>query len=130
MTDLTEQLKKGELLGGWYYIKAIDRFTFPFGIAFIRGKEITISFPHLLDDEIEQVLAKVPTYHEYLALQSDSLAKNEFDNEIDELNDTIDKLKGLLKVCRKWIGVERDFAVPNEKIILQQLLTKIDEVLK
>lgn len=68
MTDLTEQWKKGKLLTGWYYIKAIDRFTFPFGIAFIRGKEIITTFPHLLDDEIEQVLAPVPSYEEYIAV--------------------------------------------------------------
>lgn len=40
------------------------------------------------------------------------------------------KLKDLLKECKKWMSIERDFAMPNEKIILQMTLDKIDEVLK
>lgn len=50
--------------------------------------------------------------------------------DYENLKEENTKLKELLKECRKWIGVERNFAVPNEKVILQQLLTEIDEVLE
>ena len=91
MTDLTEQWKKGELLTGWYYIKAIDRFTFPFGIALIIGKEIITTFPHLLDDEIEQILAPVPSYEEWQAKLEENTKLKERIYEFAEANQSLRK---------------------------------------
>lgn len=129
MTDLTEQYQKGELPEGWYYIKDEN------GVIYVA--ENCLNYDSLSDKgytafyyaetEISEILAPVPTYSEYLALQSDSLAKNEFDNEIDELNDTIDKLKELLKEAYPVIDYADGAArSPWEK----NWLAKADEVLK
>lgn len=109
MNDLTEQWKKGELKQGWYYVKVIPDFEYSDDIAFYTGGY----FELYSDDDIEQVLSPMPSYDEWkIKLEENT------------------KLKELLKECRKWVGVERNFAVPNEKVILQQLLTEIDEELK
>jgi len=163
MTDLTEQWQKGELPEGWYYVKDENGVIYPaencLNYDSLSDKGYTAFY--YAETEISEILALVPTYQKYHALQSDSLAKNEGAEIVAELKAKVKqlkngykdlaykfrsyqdfndletlrleeenaKLKELLKVCRKWIGVERDFAVPNEKIILQQLLTKIDEEL-
>ncbi len=62
----------------------------------------------------------LPSYNEYLAYK----AVNKFFSEENK------KLRDLLEECKKWMSIERDFAMPNEKIILQMTLDKIDEVLK
>lgn len=124
MTDLTDKWKKGELPDGHYYVKDGENIIAELfdGYFYNDGQPMT-SF----SGGVDEVLAPVPSYEEYLALQSDSLAKNEFDNEIDELNDTIDKLKELLKEAYPVIDYADGAArSPWEK----NWLAKADEVLK
>ena len=141
MTDLTEQLEKGELPEGWYYLKVNEELA---NYPVIAECVLISQFSYFYDfDEakIEQVLAPVPGYEEWKAILRALEASHEtIINEDKTINRLVHsgkqcnyentKLKKLLKECRKWIGVERDFAVPNEKVILQQLLTEIDEVLE
>lgn len=92
MTDLTEQYQKGELPDDrlYYY-----RF---------KGEpdvQITTQYGLYCEEadnkkEIE-VIDFVPIYSEYLALQSDSLAKKEGEEIIAELEAENAKLKELLK---------------------------------
>lgn len=116
MTDLTEQWEKGELeLDKNYYLELED--------GTIEIQMFVGGFLCREDNEVKEVLAKVPTYSEYLALQSDSLAKNEGAEIIAELEEDNKKLKELLKECRnKWVCYK-----PYDR---DQLLKRIDEVLK
>ena len=65
MTDLTEQWKKGELLEGFYYVKCD------------WSDEVEIRYVHNGVDDWKEIIAEVPSYEKFLALQSDSIAKNE-----------------------------------------------------
>lgn len=89
MTDLTEKLKKGELpkMDIHYYIKSR-----PYGKIKIDRKE-AIGWAIHATRNVEQILASVPSYEEYLALQSDSLAKNEAVEINAELENSIKDLK-------------------------------------
>lgn len=64
MTDLTELWKKGELPDGWYWVKLIPDFEDSDDIAFYTGGY----FELYSDEDIEQVLAPVPTFDEWQAL--------------------------------------------------------------
>lgn len=74
MTDLTEQWKKGELPVGWYYVKVITEFEYPDDIAFYIGGY----FELYSDEDIEQVLAPVPSYKEYTKLKELLKEANKF----------------------------------------------------
>lgn len=123
--QLTEQFNHGLLPDGWYYYKASDGrsdIATEYGLFCIEA-----------DNKVKiEVLAEVPSYSEYLALQSDSLAKNEaveinaeleaenaklreeYEAEChrsDELEDSlhiawkdINKLKELLKECVIYVN--------------------------
>lgn len=65
MTDLTEQLEKGELPEGWYYLKVNEELA---NYPVIAECVLMSQFSYFYDfDEakIEQVLAKVPSYEEW-----------------------------------------------------------------
>lgn len=82
------------------------------------------------DDEIAEVLGKVPSYEEYKQLLSDQLAKNEGIEINAELEAENTKLKELLKECKHIMSIEKDFASCHfEKDKLCKLLTKINQVL-
>lgn len=98
MTNLTEQWKQGKLQGVWYYIKVIPDFEYSNDIAFYTGGY----FELYSEQDIEQVLAPVPTYEEYQALLSDQLAKNEAVEINAELEAENKKLKELMKECKQW----------------------------
>ncbi|MBO7714378.1 MAG: hypothetical protein J6S85_12455 [Methanobrevibacter sp.] len=91
--NLTELWKKGELPSRdddhlWlaYYIKHKDGYIHADSLW--RGQWGTAD-----RNSIEEILAPVPTYQEYLALESDSLAKNEGEEIIAELEAENEKLK-------------------------------------
>jgi len=108
--NLTKQCKQRKLPDGLYWVKhdgvinILDNYE-----------------AHLT--EVEEVLAKVPSYDEYQKLLSDQLAKNEG----EEINA---ELKELLKECKHIMSIEKDFASCHfEKDKLCKLLTKITQVL-
>jgi hypothetical protein len=118
MTDLTEQYQKGELPEGWYYIKDEN------GV--IYAAENCLNYDSLSDKgytafyyaetEISEILAPVPTYSEYLALQSDSLAKDEGAEIVAELE----------KRLKKTQGIELDLRRKNHE--LKELLKECKEM--
>ena len=116
--QLTEQWKKGELPSGWYYVKIIPDFEYPDDIAFYTGGY----FELYSDEDIEQVLAPLPSYEEWDKLNN---ACHELEKETACLTVDIVKLKELLKECRRpvcwYVDIFKNKA---------ELLTKIDEVLK
>lgn len=148
--SLTEQWKKGELPNGMYYIEFKDgdivKDVYAFG-----------SWGNINEHFLKQVLAPVPSYQEYLALQSDSLAKNEaveinaeleaqneqlkseYEKEChraDELEDSYwkaekdnQKLKELLESTLSWLS-DCSKLRGGRYAQLQNLKRKINEVLK
>ena len=79
------------------------------------------------DDEIAEVLGKVPSYDEYQTLLSDQLAKNEGEEINAELQAENKQLKELLKECNLAIFDYPPYDLASCKIWLQN---KIKEVLK
>ena len=99
MTDLTGKWKAGELEEGYYYIKCEDNYI---GIAFACeyvGRYVGFEF----EDDIEEVLAPVPSYDELLKLESDSLAKKEGEEIIAELENELEKLKEDIRTGRCYL---------------------------
>lgn len=88
MTDLTEQWKKGELPGGYYYCKLILNNMKP---SVERCKAHCIPMG-VSADKGEEVLAPVPSYDEWKASYNCML-----ENEVLRLKNA--QLKELLKEC-------------------------------
>lgn len=90
--DLTEQWKKGELQGGWYFLEFENGSKFPvYYCGFNR------EFEFGWDWKISKVLAPVPSYEEYLTMKD--CAKMVFEAAERET-----KLKELLKEVRDaWV---------------------------
>lgn len=83
MTDLTEQWKKGELPSGKYYY--ISTTYYPEIIQnYVDG------FYDLEDDEIEQILDKVPSYKEWQAKLKENAQLKE---KIERLEKQYDRAK-------------------------------------
>ena len=106
--DLTEQLKKGELLSGWYYLKVNEELAnCPVIAECIDDFNLGLPLSYFYDFDvakIEQVLAPVPTFDEWQA----KLEENA-------------QLKELLKEVKDYLP---EFETP------MNILAKIDEVLK
>lgn len=146
MTDLTEQFKKGELkLGEHYYYTTIFSPT-----VHIQNFTRDVTSSQDFKETVAEVLAPVPSYEEWQATEKRSWLVPEFDNEIDELNDTIEelqkentKLKELLKDCRRQFeevalyrydvaddDQEDWFKISTEQAgIANKMITKIDQAL-
>lgn len=119
---LTEQLKKGKLKSGYYYI-VTKHIEFPNRIDFYNSSAAAWSYHSNIF--IEEVLAPVPSYEELQELSNkyDSLQERLFAQAPIHLENQ--QLKELLKRCRDFINYE----VPDH-CIDDVLLDKIDEVLK
>lgn len=125
MTDLTEQWKKGELAPMWYYVKYKDGRV---------GRALLMETPDYygfynncdLNNDVEEVLAPVPTYQEYLESEAHCAVYSDRNKWLKEENA---KLKGLLKECQEiieWYKADCGYKdLPTESV-----LTKIDEVTK
>lgn len=136
MSDLTEKWKAGELEEGYYYIKVnktlsyveIDYYHIFGGTRYWNGND---------DEDVEEVLAPVPSYEEMQRLQKDAEQLDFY----QDLSDTLSKecgfareenarLKRLLKDVKEFIEEEnpKDYTIMSER--MDELLTKIEEVLK
>lgn len=111
---LTEQWKKGELDEGFYYVKDGENTIAEYidGYFYNNGQPMT-SF----SGGVDEVLAPVPSYEEWKSAYECQLMESE--------------LVLTLKECKHIMNIEKDFASCHfEKQKLDELLTKIDEVLK
>ena len=129
MTDLTEQWKKGELPSGWYYVQLQE------GVYADNVKSIIMDYytefcdfmkhPYL----IEQVLAPVPSYEEYLSL---TYAKEEDEKIIAEYEAENEELKEILERHKKATAKAQirscDLEIINAQ--LKELLKECREVIK
>ena len=156
MTDLTEKLNAGRL----YYVKKkngkiVIRQAHLYSCLITEKDTPYVDFD---DNDIEEVLAPVPSYNEVQSLEADRLAKNEGEEIVAELKEEntrlreliqrlgsdiegldikkmlliveINNLKGLPKEVKEFIEEEnpKDYTIMSER--MDELLTKIEEVLK
>ena len=120
--NLTEQWNKGKLPEGDYYIKRRNGYL-PYDNIDSRGV-----WRNSIDEDIVEVLDKVPSYEEWQGKKRYNKAARDIINTYEKENK---KLKKLLRACRHIMSIEKDFASCHfEKAKLEELLTKIDEVLK
>lgn len=136
--DLTSQWKKGELPEGIYYCNTGNTvetlFTWGKNYHQLTNNKDEVYIPEMDDCEI---IAPVPSYDKWQLMQDDNKRlKHDVGNlgykiknqrhEIDNRLKEIEKLKELLKECRKEMRIaEIDFGCDY-----QELFDKIDEVLK
>lgn len=133
--ELTKDWKAGKLVQGWYWVKN-KVWEKPFIDRWLPN----CSWKIYCKDAIEQILAPVPTYDEYKAMQAElaefkeKVADQRTDLESARWyqtvqNEDISKLRGLLKECKKYI----DFCcVPDgfgKSYIAEELLTRINTAL-
>lgn len=130
--DLTEQLKKGELPEGWYYvIKTGDVEMLEYSCNCFLAVDVP-----LMDNEVTEVLAPVPSYEKWKAkLEENKRLKHDVGNlgykiknqrhEIDNRLKEIERLKELLKECKEIFD---ECFSPSAKH--GELYKKIDEALK
>lgn len=108
MTDLTEKWKKKQLeRGSYYYVKTKMGNILIDCINYDRPNHDGFLY------DVEEVLAPVPTYDEYKAMQAElaELKEKVADQRTDlesarwyqtVQNEDISKLRGLLKECKEW----------------------------
>lgn len=148
MTDLTEQWKKGELPSGFYYVKNEFGNIFPsdYSENYDYISDIVIKDFFTEVSEIKEVVEPVPSYKEYLALQSDSLAKNEATEIIAELKKNVKDLKAeksvllsenrilneqLKEVCEKYLSLKlTEGSCDDANKILHGHIKQLKELLK
>lgn len=111
MTNLTEKWKAGELEEGWYYIKYEDNHV---GIAFACEGLGRDEYPFVgfeFEDDIEEVLAPVPSYEELQALkdrvncQKNRIACLEYDlNRCNRLLKQWEEINRNMMQCHGYIN--------------------------
>lgn len=138
--ELTEEWKAGELASGLYYV-GNDKVK---DFAFVKSNEISVytldsKIPMLLKDNAE-ILAPIPTYDEYKAMQVElaELKEKVADQKTDlesarwyqtVQNEDIGKLRGLLKECKNIVAHDcwREAQFPDGQVVQKQdLLTRIN----
>lgn len=121
MTDLTEQMKKGELPEGDYYISNGDEI-YPDYYDSAEGFLKTYNYG------VRRILAEVPDYVEWQNMVNCACEEHEANKHLIEENA---QLKELLKECQGSIATLLAKRITEVNGIKQkELLTKIDEVLK
>lgn len=104
MKSLTEQLKKGELESGKeYWVRLTDEWKNSIEQVYFNGED----FERFDIDDIEEVLAPVPSYEELEELKIDNHSlkawiKN-FQPKYKEMEKEKQQLKELLKLCKENI---------------------------
>lgn len=126
MTELTDKLNAGRL----YYVKKkngkiVIRQAHLYSCLITEKDTPYVDFD---DNDIEKVLAPVPSYNEVKILEADRLAKNEGEEIVSELKQENARLKELLKEFKEFIEEEnpKDYTIMSER--MDELLTKINEV--
>ena len=123
MNNLTEQWNKGKLPEGDYYIKRRNSSTLYDNI------DSHGVWRNSIDEDIIEVLAEVPSYEQWEKTEKRSWLVPEFDNEIDELNDTIEGLEKENVQLKKWCEEFNALEVAKENIKLKELLKECrDEI--
>jgi len=127
MTDLTEQWKKGELPEGHYYIKTRSETNIDEYIQWYKDHGIPSekSFAYF---NVQQVLAPVPSYEEYLESESHCVVMRELydiekekNEKLKERNDSLNNRD--INLCRIANGIR------DENFALKELLKEVKDYL-
>ena len=152
--ELTEDWKVGKLdWNKFYYIKLTSGeicIDYANGAYFVNGKPQEITMDYTTDEDVKQILAPVPSYDEYKAIQEElaelkeKIKKREeliqcLGSNIDELDVKKsvliienNKLRGLLKECKNIVAHDcwREAQFPDGQVVQRQdLLTRINAAL-
>lgn len=122
--NLTEQNLSKKNGKTFFYIK------FPNGEV-IQGDEFALGLYRMCNDgDKVKMLEPVPSYEEYLALESDSLAKNEGEEIIAELEAENAQLKELLKEYKDITAIALLYTKDDKEFEkAKNIRERIDEVL-
>lgn len=139
---LTKKWKQKQLKEGYYYIKTstgrIEISHLHWWYEIVSGVETPteLAFDEYMYDEILLILAPVPTYEEYKAMQeriADQRAELESARWYQTVqNEDIGKLRGLLKECKNIVAHEcwQEAQFPDGQVVNRQdLLTRINAAL-
>lgn len=122
--DLTEQMHKCELPEGWYWVKDDEgQIKLAEYSAYCIDRETNeTEYDWSCLDEIEQVLAPVPSYEEWQDLKSKlQLKETAYDFDTACLEEENTQLKELLRDVKDYLP---EFETPMD------ILAKIDEILQ
>ena len=132
MSDLTEKWKAGELRQGVYYIKIVDLVF----IDFFNAK--TLKFTRFKEKYIDEVLAPVPTYDEYKAMQTelDEFKRTftsyvgkpiDYDVACETVNKLLDDKKQLKKELEsaRWYQTVQNEDIGNLRRLLGECLAHL-----
>lgn len=134
---LTEQLKKGKLPIGRYYIKDINDEIY---ISYYINNGFILGFENFSDDEIKEVLAPVPSYEELEELKIDNhnlkaWIKNfqpkykEMEKENQQLKTQIAKLTEIVGVLPSNHSVGNlGYKIKNQRHEINNRLKEIDKL--
>lgn len=130
MTNLTEKWKNKELK--WHKSYYCKNKKGDVCIAILMGDDVLYSqeLGGTLNFGYWEVLAHVPSYEELQKLESDSLAKKEGEEIVAELKNENAKLKRLLKTCKSKVIYVKSVRSDARKIICDDIVYDIDEVLR
>lgn len=124
--SLTEKLKTGELKTGFYYVylKHLKMFD-------IAGSSTLSGILERGNENSVEVLAKVPSYQEYLESESHCAVYSEVNKSLKEENQQI---KELLRECGNQlyeyadVCLQEGYEIEREEVL--KLKNKIDEALE
>lgn len=139
MTDLTEQWKKGELPEGWYWVKRVTwseciNMLYNWSDTFLDG-DVPVD-----NDEITEVLAKVPSYEEWKDLKSKlQLKDTAYDFDTARLEEENAQLKEQINKCyldainrgtANAVKAVKEFGIPERIKELVEQNAQLKELLK
>lgn len=125
MTDLTEKWKAGELGHGAFYVRL---FTSAVVVDVFDANLLRFT---LYENDIDEVIAPVPSYGEYKAMQEQIAEHRHYcccsENEVMQLK--LAEMEELLKECKNIIAHDcwQEAQFPDGQIVERQdLLTRIN----
>ena len=121
--QLTEQWKKGELPYGRYYVELAYNGNNIIMAEYWWDKTLTLDDHKYSREEIERILAPVPSYNEWQASYNCML-----ENEVLRLKNA--QLKELLKECKEVIKNVDTYYGNYDSTNGYLVITKIDEALQ
>ena len=107
MTYLTEQWKKGELPYGRYYVELAYNGNNIIMAEYWWDKALTLDDHEYSREEVKRILAKVPSYTEWQAKDSQI---DYLQQKVSVLESKNQQLKELLRECREILDYAKDFA--------------------
>lgn len=138
MTYLTDKWKKGDLESGYYFFKT--KYDIEIGFLY-EGLKYPYDRRHNTIDDVEEVLAPVPTYQEYLESEAHCAVYSEENKQLKQFinlysheTEVTKQLSFLLKECKEILDVLKCGSIndltasrPHARNLLIKINTAIGE---